>query len=51
VLIADVSNFDNWVSEATKGKRLLEHPGVVGRIIFRWGFGKWDVGGVWIGSS
>ena len=25
-------------------------PGVVGRIILRWIFGKWDVG-VWIGSS
>jgi hypothetical protein len=32
-----------------EGKRLyLEDPGVVGRIIFRWIFRKWDVG-AWTG--
>jgi hypothetical protein len=29
---------------------LLGDPGVVGRIILRWMFWKWDVG-VWTGSS
>jgi hypothetical protein len=28
----------------------LEDPGVDGRKIFRWNYGKWDVG-VWTGSS
>jgi hypothetical protein len=28
----------------------LEEPGIVGRIILRWIFRKWDVG-VWTGSS
>jgi len=33
-----------------EGKRLLEDPGVDGRIILRWIFRKW-VAGVWTGSS
>jgi len=34
----------------TEGKRLLEDPGVDGRIILRWIFRKLDVG-AWTGSS
>jgi hypothetical protein len=33
----------------TKGKNHLEDPGVDGKIILRWIFRKWDVGGMyWI---
>jgi len=33
----------------TEGNNHLEDPGVDGRIILRWIFGKWDVGGMdWI---
>ena len=31
--------------------RKVHPPGVDGRIILRWIFNKWDVGGVWTGSS
>ena len=31
-------------------KRPLENPGVEERVILRWIFRKWDVGGVWTGS-
>ena len=33
-----------------EGKNHLGDPGIAGRIILRWVFGKWDVG-VWTGPS
>jgi hypothetical protein len=38
------------VVKIPEGKRPLWDEGVVGRIILRWIFRKWDVG-VWAGSS
>jgi hypothetical protein len=29
----------------------MEDPDVDGRIILRWNFRKWDMGGVWTGST
>ena len=36
--------------EKPEGNRLLQDPGIDGRIILGWIFGKWDVG-VWTGWS
>jgi len=35
----------------SEGNSLLGDPGVDGRIILRWIFRKWDVWGLWTGSS